>query len=94
MRGPKQVTGTSDRVLECQRDLELNFLNFMAEALTVGWSHAQVCLAMMNLTDNHVLAQAVGTHANEELLRVLASRPKTNDGLDQKDSGMRERHGR
>jgi hypothetical protein len=94
MRGPRQDTGTSDHIQECQRDLELDFLNFVSEALNAGWGHSQVCLALMNLADNQVLAQAVGMRANEELLQFLASRPKISDVRPQRATDTGERLGR
>jgi hypothetical protein len=73
MRGPGKGASTKRRSLQCQADLELEFLSFVTRAMGAGWTHTDVCSALVDLADNQILAHAALTNADAPLYRLIQS---------------------
>jgi hypothetical protein len=76
MRGPRKGAENEDQVQECQKAVELEFLKFLTAGLNAGWTHTQICLAVMDMADSYVLADAVHTRLDEKVLRLVSAPPR------------------
>ncbi|OAP39985.1 hypothetical protein AU381_10620 [Sinorhizobium glycinis] len=55
----------ADRRFECQRALEEDFQVFTSLAEGAGWSWQEIALALMELTEDYVMAMRMNTKSAE-----------------------------
>ncbi|PDT81463.1 hypothetical protein [Sinorhizobium sp. BJ1] len=55
----------TDRRLECERALEEDFQVFTSLAEGAGWSWQEIALALMELTEDYVMAMSTSTKIAE-----------------------------
>jgi hypothetical protein len=80
MHGPKPGTQMSDRILECQEDIERAFLAVVAEARVAGWTHLEACLALTELADNRVLGHTANEETNKQIRDLIGRYYKRRPG--------------
>ncbi|WGG61971.1 hypothetical protein [Brucella intermedia] len=69
MKGPGQARENKDRGLDCQSDLESDFVAIVDTAIGKGWSHNEALNALFELARNHlIMCQAL----DEEQRNILA----------------------
>ncbi|GLS20154.1 hypothetical protein GCM10007874_31710 [Labrys miyagiensis] len=71
MRGPKRETAISDRLLECQEDMEAATTIVIETAMRVGWTEAEVCLALQELADNRLIATQCNAAMDAAIKRAM-----------------------
>lgn len=64
---PKRPAGDPDRFLECQESLEVAFQSLIARAVEAGWTEAETCAAVIELTDHHMLAMVENDYIAEQI---------------------------
>ncbi|WP_244618830.1 hypothetical protein [Rhizobium sp. 18065] len=66
---PTPDADLADRHLACQEAIELAFQAPVDEAMAAGWSEAESVAAVIELSENHMLAKS----ENERLNAVIAA---------------------
>lgn len=67
MKSPRLPDQYPDRHLDCQEGLEDGFAALVDDGLAAGWSVADITVALVELADHRMLADA----ANEETARDI-----------------------
>lgn len=62
----------SDRTIACQEALETSFRELMDHAVKAGWTEGEVMAALIELAENHMLANQV--RENEETILDMIRR--------------------
>jgi len=61
LKGPQPeielLGGMSDRIEQCEADLEPLLLQLMDKAIAAGWNRAEAAIAVTSLADNYLLCQ-------------------------------------
>lgn len=70
-KGPTAHQDISDRILDCEFDLEPLFMELLDKASTVGWTRAEAALALCGLGDNWLLAQVANAKTAEDIKKAL-----------------------
>lgn len=61
---------TEDRHIECQEALEAAFRELVDHAVLSGWTEAEVLVALIELADNHMLANQARQN-DETIIEML-----------------------
>lgn len=70
-RGPRPSMDISDRIGECEFDLETAFVALVDEAVATGWKPTEVTMAITGLADNYMLGLAENRRLADKLAFVL-----------------------
>jgi len=71
LRGPDPAQDISDRLLDCEFQLEPHFLELIARAGAVGWKPTEIAMALSGLADNFLLGQAENVEIGNLLKRAM-----------------------
>ncbi|GLS18747.1 hypothetical protein GCM10007874_17640 [Labrys miyagiensis] len=71
MCGPKCNLDISDRISECEFDLETAFLELVDQAVGAGWTRTEATIAITGLADNFMLGLAENEHMGVEIAHAL-----------------------
>lgn len=71
LRGPDPGQDISDRLLDCEFQLEPHFLELIARAGAVGWRPTEIAMALSGLADNFLLGQAENATTDDLLRRAI-----------------------
>ena len=71
MKGPKHSEEYADRFIDCEFDLEADFLAVLDRAEAVGWGRAEAIAAIISLADNIALGDAAMADSWERLQKIL-----------------------
>lgn len=83
MCGPKCNLDISDRISECEFDLETHFLELIDQAVSVGWTRTEATIALTGLADNYMLGLAENEHMAAEISHALQNMKRP--GFDGRD---------
>ncbi len=76
IKGPKDGYDTSDRLSDCECDIEQTLFGLMETAVAAGWTRAEVAIAVTNLADNYLLSRVVSSQTAQELRRAITQLKK------------------
>jgi hypothetical protein len=85
MKGPKHERDYEDRGLDCQFDLEPEFVALVDTAISAGWPHVEALNGLFELARSHlIMCQAL----DEEQRKILAKMKE----LEANGAGRRAHH--
>lgn len=73
MIGPKEGCDTTDRLLDCECDIEQSFLVLMNSAVAAGWTRAEAAVAVTSLADNYLLSRVAHARIAQDIRNAVAN---------------------
>jgi hypothetical protein len=82
VHGPVPDADKTERMNDCHKQLEPAFVDLVRKARESGWTHLEVCLCLVEMSENCAMGEDLHSATDEEirahLVRYFSHRPTEN----------------
>jgi hypothetical protein len=76
MKSPRLPPDHEDRLIDCQEQMEDDFVAIVDRARAAGWDHREVLAALAHLAINHIEALAANANTDKQIADAKARQGK------------------